>query len=270
MESAERVISLWELVEEQLVNFAEWLLDLLEWAQAQLTQVLSRPVRRPHTSVAHLGLWFSPGSSAAHREFGARPLSTPPVLLQPRPKNQDLFKKNDDLCSPHARSETAFLDYFKGSNTSSPFEHPHHTDVPSPTARQVDDAYARRTGIPEREYAGRAHQPSALGEVPRPPLAPIMRHSFPNPYSDYRPDTADLHASSLQAPATMGGHKPAEAWRGRTLRTRSEDPEHHKQASRTGSGAAPPCQLQTAPPYQLQTAPQQQFSSDLDTADTAG
>ena len=44
MESAERVLSLWELVEEQLVNFAEWVLDFLEWVHGRLVQFVSGPV----------------------------------------------------------------------------------------------------------------------------------------------------------------------------------------------------------------------------------
>ena len=45
MDSAERVLSLWELVEETLVNFAEVVLDFLEWVQGRLVQFVSNPVR---------------------------------------------------------------------------------------------------------------------------------------------------------------------------------------------------------------------------------
>ena len=257
MESAERVLSLWELVEEQLVNFAEWVLDFLEWVHGRLVQFVSGPVRltAPHPCGILL--------------YGARQLPEPVFTttasrgtehehgVQPRP-NQDLFKKNDDLCSPHARSETAFLDYYTG-----PVEHTQHPDISSPTARQAEEAHARRTNIPEKEYAGRIapspHQPSAVADTPWPPIAPSIRHStLPQPHSLHRPDPAD-HAAIGPQPAHTGGFKPGEARRARTFRARSDDTEHHLQAIRAGVTAAV-ARGQPLPPHvaqQLQAAPQQ-------------
>ena len=249
MESAERVLSLWELVEEQLVNFAEWVLDFLEWVHGRLVQFVSGPVclTAPHPcgillySVLMLGKCLTTCS----QRMLAVALSM--NCVQPRP-NQDLFKKNDDLCSPHARSETAFLDYYTG-----PAEHPQHPDLTSPTARQAEEAHARRTtNIPEKEYAGRIalspHQPSAAADAPWPLIAPSIRHStLPQPHSLHRPDPAD-HAANSPQPAYTGGFKSGEARRARTFRARSDDSEHHLQASR----AAAVARGQPLPPHVAQ------------------